>query len=196
MTSSAERSSIGIAGAIRRGEVHRRDRRDDVQRDPVPLRQDGERIRADLVGRVAVGRDPVRADEHDVDPARRHQRRRPRRPAGGCDRRPPVRAPRPSGGRPGGMAASRRPRRGSGARRGGPPGRCRGRSRTGRRRAARCCSGSGPRAAGPRAAAAGPGPRSAIRPWSSVASATIAIASSHIAAAIASPSSLRSPTAT
>ena len=36
-------------------------------------REDGQRIRPDLVGGVAVGRDPVRADEDDVDLAARHE---------------------------------------------------------------------------------------------------------------------------
>ena len=59
------------------------------------------------------------------------------------------------------------------------PGRRRAPSRTGRRRAARCCSGSGRAAAGRRGRAARePGSRS--RPWSSVASETIALASSRM----------------
>ena len=45
----------------------------DVERDPVTGRQDGQRVRAHLVGRVAVGGHPVRPDDDGVDLAARHQ---------------------------------------------------------------------------------------------------------------------------
>ena len=60
-------------GAVRRREVDRAGRRADVERDAVAGRQHGQRVGADLVRGVAVGRDPVRADEHDVDLAACHQ---------------------------------------------------------------------------------------------------------------------------
>ena len=72
-TSSALRSSIGMAapsGVSRSTElVGARD----VERDAVASREDGQRVRADLVGRVAVGGHPVGADDDDVDLATRHQ---------------------------------------------------------------------------------------------------------------------------
>ena len=73
VTSSWRRSSIGMSGAVGRRQVDRRGRRDDVERDAVARRQHGQGVRPDLVGRVAVGRDPVRPDEDDVDLAARHQ---------------------------------------------------------------------------------------------------------------------------
>ena len=60
-------------GPVGRREVDRAGRRADVERDAVPRREDGQRVRADLVGGVAVGRDPVRPDEDDVDLAAGHQ---------------------------------------------------------------------------------------------------------------------------
>ena len=39
----------------------------------MPGGEHGQRVRADLVGGIAVGRDPVRADQHDVHLAERHQ---------------------------------------------------------------------------------------------------------------------------
>ena len=59
--------------AVRRREVDRARRGADVERDPVPGGEHGQRVRADLVGGVAVGRDPVGTDEDDVDLAARHQ---------------------------------------------------------------------------------------------------------------------------
>ena len=165
----------------------------DVERDAVARRQHGQRVGADLVGRVAVGRDPVRPDEDDVDLAAGHQV-----PGGhvGDQRVRDAGLGELPGRQPGALedtAASRRPRRGPAGRRGGRPGRCPARSRTGRRPAVRCCSGSGCGPAGPRARAGSSRPKPAIRPWSVVASKTIASASSRIASAIAPPSSDRSP---
>ncbi len=58
---------------VGRGEVHRADRCHEVERDAVPSRQHGQRVGPDLVGRVAVGGDPVGPDEDDVHLAVRHQ---------------------------------------------------------------------------------------------------------------------------
>ena len=60
-------------GAVGRGEVDRAGRGADVERDAVAGREHGQRVGADLVGRVPVGRHPVRADEDDVDLAAGHQ---------------------------------------------------------------------------------------------------------------------------
>ena len=72
-TSSALRSSIGMAAPSGVVEVDRARRGRDVERDAVAGRQDGQRVRADLVGRVAVGGDPVRPDDDDVDLAAGHE---------------------------------------------------------------------------------------------------------------------------
>ena len=53
--------------AVRAGEVDGRRRRGDVERDAVLLREHGERVRPDLVRHVAVGRDPVGADDDRLD---------------------------------------------------------------------------------------------------------------------------------
>ena len=58
-------------------EVDGRAGRDDVERDVVVACEHCERVRTDLVGSVAVGRDAVGARDHTVDFARRHER-------GGC----------------------------------------------------------------------------------------------------------------
>ena len=115
-------------------------------------------VRPDLVGRVAVGGDPVGADEDDVDLAAGHQ-------VAGRDVRDERVRHAGLGELPGGEPGALEVRPGlvdpdvdRRARRGGPPGRPRAPSRTGRRRAARCCSGSGSGAAGPRARAATPRP--------------------------------------
>ena len=82
------------AGAGRRREVDGRGRRDDVERDVVVTCEHGERVRPDLVRRVAVRGDPVGAGDDQVDLAARHHRRR------GASRRSrragsrPSRAPR------------------------------------------------------------------------------------------------------
>ena len=62
-------------GPARGREVDGRARRDDRERDVVMPRLHRERVRADLVGRVAVRGDPVGAREHGVDLTARHQRR-------------------------------------------------------------------------------------------------------------------------
>ena len=59
--------------AVRRGEVDRADRRGDEERDAVARGEHGQRVRPDLVRGVAVGGDPVGADDDDVDLAARHQ---------------------------------------------------------------------------------------------------------------------------
>ena len=75
MISAGSRSSIGIAAPVGRREVDGRGRRDDVERDPVVAGEHRERVRADLVRRVAVRGDPVGAGDDAVDLAGRHQRR-------------------------------------------------------------------------------------------------------------------------
>ena len=50
-------------------EIVRRSRGRDVKRHLVPIRQDRQRISADLVGRIAVGGDPVGPRDHRVDAA-------------------------------------------------------------------------------------------------------------------------------
>ena len=73
------RTSVGRAlldrdrGAVGRLEVDRAERRADVERHAVAGGQGRQRVRPDLVGRVAVGRDPVGADEDRVDRARGEQ---------------------------------------------------------------------------------------------------------------------------
>ena len=59
--------------AVRGLEVDRARRRGDVERDAVTRRQDGQRVRADLVGRVAVGGHSIGPDDHHVHLATRHQ---------------------------------------------------------------------------------------------------------------------------
>ena len=61
--------------AVARRRVDRRARRGDVERDAVVRRSDGEPVGADLVRGVAVGRDPVGADDDAVDPPAAHQMR-------------------------------------------------------------------------------------------------------------------------
>ena len=60
--------------AVRGREIDRRERRGDVERDLVLVRQHRDRVGADLVGGVAVGGDAVGADHHEVDVAGAHQR--------------------------------------------------------------------------------------------------------------------------
>ena len=62
------------AGAVERLEVDRAERRADVERDAMAGGQRRQRVGPDLVGRVAVGRDPVGPDEDGVDRARGEQR--------------------------------------------------------------------------------------------------------------------------
>ena len=54
-------------GPVHRREVDRVERRTHVERDAVVGGQDRQRVRPDLVGRVAVRGDPVRPDEDGVD---------------------------------------------------------------------------------------------------------------------------------
>ena len=146
--------------AVRRGEVDRAGRGADVERDPVPGGEHGQRVvregRADLVGGVAVGRDPVRADQHDVHLAERHQV-----PGGhiGEQRVRDAGLGQLPGRQPRALQVRSRlvdPDVDRRDRHGAPPGRCRARSRTGRRPAARCCSGSGCGPGGRRASAGSP----------------------------------------
>ena len=67
VTSSGSRSSIAIAAPSARREVDRRRGRGDVERDPVMAREHRERVRPDLVRDVAVGRDAIGADDHEID---------------------------------------------------------------------------------------------------------------------------------
>ena len=73
-TSSGSRSSIGIPlhpvadAPVERGRGQRH-----VERDAVVARRQGLQIRPDLVGRVPCGRDPVGADDHEVDHPVLHQ---------------------------------------------------------------------------------------------------------------------------
>ena len=53
--------------AVGRAQIDRRQRRGDVERDVVLARQDGDAVGADLVRGVAVGGDPVGADDDEVD---------------------------------------------------------------------------------------------------------------------------------
>ena len=72
-------------------------------------RQHGEPVRADLVGGVAVRRDPVGAGDDEIDLVRAPSGtllRRRRSPRAGCRA---ARAPTPSAARPAAAAASRRP---------------------------------------------------------------------------------------
>jgi hypothetical protein len=73
-TSSASRCSIGDVGARPAGEIDRRERSCHVERDAVMAGEDGEGIRADLVGHVPVGGDPVGAHHHAVHVAPGHHR--------------------------------------------------------------------------------------------------------------------------
>ena len=72
-TSSAARSSIGISRAARDRVVDRRGGRDDVAGHAVRAREHRERVRADLVGGVAVVRDAVGAEHDGVDEPAREQ---------------------------------------------------------------------------------------------------------------------------
>ncbi len=72
--SRALRCSIGMCVAVGRGEIDRRERRGDVERHVVRVRHHRHRVRADLVGDVAVRRDPVGADDDEVDVALAHER--------------------------------------------------------------------------------------------------------------------------
>ena len=66
LTSTGSRSSMGIAAPAGRREVDRRARRHDVEGNAVTVREHGQRVRADLVRRVPVGRDAVGAGEDGV----------------------------------------------------------------------------------------------------------------------------------
>ena len=61
-------------GAVRRGEVDGRQRCGHIERNLVRVRHHRDRIGADLVGEVAVGRDAIRADDDEVDVAALHER--------------------------------------------------------------------------------------------------------------------------
>jgi O-antigen/teichoic acid export membrane protein len=62
-------------GSVGERQVERARRRGDVERNGVRLGQERDAVRADLVGRVAVGRDPVRAHDGDLDLAFLHDLR-------------------------------------------------------------------------------------------------------------------------
>ena len=98
---AAERDHLGGAalldldrGTIRGCQVHRRFGRDDDERDARVAGRERKRERADLVRRVAVGRDPVGADEDDIREAARRAPRQPRHPRAAGTGRPAARAPR------------------------------------------------------------------------------------------------------
>ena len=67
VTSSAERSSMGICSPDGNREIESGNRRGHVKRHVVFVRQHGDLVRADLVGGVAVGGDAVRADDDGAD---------------------------------------------------------------------------------------------------------------------------------
>ncbi len=62
--------------AVRRLQVNRRQRRGDVERDLVLAREHGHAVGANLVGRVAIGRNAIGADNDEVHLALPHQRAR------------------------------------------------------------------------------------------------------------------------
>ena len=57
-----------VAGRQRK--VQRRNRRGDIERDFILVREHGHRIRADLVRRIAIGRDAIRSDDNRAYAAR------------------------------------------------------------------------------------------------------------------------------
>ena len=59
--------------AVGRRQVDGRERRGHVERNAVFAREDGHGVGADLVGGVAVGGDPIGADDHQIDPALPHE---------------------------------------------------------------------------------------------------------------------------
>ncbi len=179
---------------VRRLEVDRAQRRADVERHPVTGREGRQRVRPDLVGRVAVGRDPVGADEDRVDRAGCQQRTG--RPVGDERVRHAGLLELP-GGQPG--ALEERPRlvdvdvdlpAGVNGRLDDPE---RGAELAAGERAG-VAVGEHPDRPIERAAGASARPCSASRPWSSVASAQIASASAHMASAMTVPSSSSEPT--
>ncbi len=74
-TSSAARSSIGIASPLCQAEVERRARRRDVKRNAVMRGEDRKRVGPDLVRGVAVARDAVGADDREIDALPLHRNR-------------------------------------------------------------------------------------------------------------------------
>ena len=60
--------------AIGRGQIDRRQRRGDVERQSMRIGQERDGVGADLVGDIAVGGDAVGADDDHVDVAAAHQR--------------------------------------------------------------------------------------------------------------------------
>ena len=63
MTSSSERSSIGIWSPEAEGKIERRNRRGHVKRDFIFFREHGDAVRSDFVRGVAIARDAVGADD-------------------------------------------------------------------------------------------------------------------------------------
>ncbi len=55
----------GLSGS--EAQIESAGRRGHVERDSVRLSQEGDAISADLVGRIAVGGDPIRSDDDDVN---------------------------------------------------------------------------------------------------------------------------------
>ena len=54
-------------GAGLRGQINRAVRRGNIKRNPMRPSQHGDRVCADLVGHIAIGRDPIRADDADLN---------------------------------------------------------------------------------------------------------------------------------
>ena len=73
-TSVGVRSSIGIAGPFSVSRSTELDRGADVERHAVAGSQRGQRVRPDLVRRVAVRGDPIRSDQDGVDRTRGEER--------------------------------------------------------------------------------------------------------------------------
>ena len=74
VTSSGPRCSIGISpDAVIDAEIDGRRRQRDIERHAIVVRGERLQIGADLVADVAVGGDPVGADDHEIDHAVLHQ---------------------------------------------------------------------------------------------------------------------------
>ena len=106
-TSSGSRASIGIASPDGSAPVDRRRRQRDVERHVVVARGERLVVGADLVAHVAVARDAIGADEHDVDVAAAASAGRSRCRRTACAECRAAPAPMRSGSRPASAAASR-----------------------------------------------------------------------------------------
>ena len=93
-TSSASRSSIGMAAAAVGVQVDRGRGRSNVEGHLMSIGEHCKGVRADLVGHVAVGRDPVGTHDHDVDIAAREQRAGHRVGDDGVGNPEPIELPR------------------------------------------------------------------------------------------------------